>query len=82
LRLLSAGLSDRSGTKDEQDMGLLSPENFKFAVDAEVVVAVVEALKHFWHMLFVAGLPVTPQLFTHRVMVSGTLNSVSSFSVL
>ena len=41
------------------------------------------ALKQFWHMLLVAGFPVTPQLLMQRVRVSGTdLNSVSSFSVL
>lgn len=46
-----------------------------------IVVALVVALKHFWHMLLVAGFPVKPQLLTHRVKASGTLNSVSSFSV-
>ena len=49
-------------------------------VEEEVVVVVV-ALKQFWHILLVAGLPVTPQLLTQGVMVSGTLNSVSSFSL-
>jgi len=49
--------------------------------DDVVAVEAVKAVKQFWHMLLVAGFPVTPQLLTHRVMVSGTLNSVSSFSV-
>ena len=46
------------------------------------------ALKHFWHMLLVDGLAVTPQLLEQSVgvvvvvKVSRTLNSVSSFSVL
>ncbi|GKV30829.1 hypothetical protein SLEP1_g39604 [Rubroshorea leprosula] len=48
--------------------------------DEEVVTVV--ALKHFWHILLVARLPVRPQLLMQRVKVSGTLNSVSSFSVL
>lgn len=57
------------------------------AVEAVVEVVVEEeeeeeALKHFWHMLLVAGLPAKPQLLTQRVKASGTLNSVSSFSVL
>ena len=56
------------------------------AFDAVAVVVVdfveaVVALKHFWHMLLVAGLPVKPQLLIQRVKVSGTLKSVSSFSV-
>lgn len=58
---------------------LFSAENFKFTVDADTddVVDVVDeeddevdALKHFWHILLVAGFPVTPQLLTQRVMVS------------
>lgn len=49
-------------------------------IPAEEVVA-VEAVKHFWHILFIAGFPVTPQLLMQGVMVSGTLKSVSSFSV-
>lgn len=72
------------------------PDETPRAVDAAVVVVVAEgaaaavvveldvlvvALKHFWHILLVAGLPVNPQLLTHKVRVSGTLNSVSSFSV-
>lgn len=66
-----------------------SSENLEGCCEIGVVVvvvvvaaaAVVVALKQFWHMLFVAGLPVKPQLLTQGVMVSGTLNSVSSFSV-
>ena len=51
-------------------------------VDDEEVVAELAALKQFWHILLVAGLPVTPQLLTQGVIVSGTLNSVSSLSVI
>jgi hypothetical protein len=76
------------------DLGIFSAEKLRTAaVDAaavEMVAEVVEAeeevavvaLKHFWHILLVAGLPVTPQLLAQRDKASGTLNSVSSFSVL
>lgn len=66
---------------------VVDAEDVVAAVAVAVAVAVVDlaeavvALKHFWHMLLVAGLPVKPQLLIQRVKVSGTLNSVSSFSV-
>lgn len=89
---------DRSGDLEEPDLRIFSAENLRTEVpavrppveeeeDEEVVGAEEEevaevALKHFWHMLLVAGLPVRPQLLIQRVKASGTLNSVSSFSVL
>lgn len=85
--------SDRLSSKgDGLDLEDWSSEKFRIEATPEVAAAVVEAeeedvavvaLKHFWHMLLVAGFPVTPQLLTQSVKVSGTtLNSVSSFSVL
>ncbi len=88
---VAAAASDRASKElEEIDLGDGSLENFMIEGPAEGAAAVaagdeegpaVEALKHFWHMLLVAGFPMTPQLLTQSVKVSGTLNSVSSFSV-
>lgn len=62
--------------EEDEVIGLEEEEEEEEEAEEEV------ALKHFWHMLLVAGLPVRPQLLMQRVKASGTLNSVSSFSVL
>lgn len=67
---------------DLEDLSSVAEVAVLLVEEEEEDVAAVVELKHFWHMLLVAGFPVTPQLLTHRVRVSGTLNSVSSFSVL
>lgn len=98
LLIIPVARPDRSGDLEKgPDLWILSAENLRTEgppvrpAEEEVVgaeEAVVEeeeeeeALKHFWHMLLVAGLPARPQLLTQRVKASGTLNSVSSFSVL